>query len=188
MFPFSEIDRLALIQALANSGLGLTNNSTPAQIYAALATKFPPTRSWIVSGWGVSSNPAGIKNTFECNNSYVKLTLLQQGDQYGYEFTLTASSPAFDISSFKSLSLVGTSYMSNYGNGYIDLINQSNGGTSRLYTHTNIGKIDTINTSMNVASLSGNYYLRYTIPGRGGTNGSYNIGSYIYLTKALLAA
>ncbi len=36
VFPFSEIDKAVLISALANSGTGLTINSTPEQIYNAL--------------------------------------------------------------------------------------------------------------------------------------------------------
>lgn len=36
-----EINKIDLINALANSGLGLTPSSTPAQIYAALNRVFP---------------------------------------------------------------------------------------------------------------------------------------------------
>ncbi len=48
-FKKKGIDKAVLISALANSGTGLTINSTPEQIYNALQSRFPSGRNFITS-------------------------------------------------------------------------------------------------------------------------------------------
>lgn len=184
---------------MANSGLGLTHSSTPAQIYAALATKFPPTKSMIVPGWTLSgNNPA---TSLISNTSYVKMTM---GNHQTRGVTSNMISPVFDITSFKSLALLGESYKitgNTSSNGYtpkIYLVNNSTGGRTLVYEHPNYGTKKTTNqiaVTHNTASLTGNYYLLGEIYSYEGvdsngnsSNGSTNVGAYIYLTKALLSA
>lgn len=189
VFPFSEIDRLELIHALANSGLGLTENSTPEEIYAALATKFPPTKSWIIPGWYTSGNNAS--SSIHSGNDYVQMVISASG-YYG-SVTTYMTSPTIDVTTFKTLKIEGQSRRStgNPTEGYqpeLYLINASTGGSTLLFKGTSGGSapvIDTINVSRNIASLTGNYYLKGKI---GNYEDGQNNGAYIYLAKALLSA
>lgn len=189
VFPFSEIDRLELIYALANSGLGLTEDSTPAQIYAALAKKFPPTKSWIVPGWSLGGNPAA--SSIHSGNDYVKMTIYASG---GGSMITYCNSPAIDLTAFKTLSITGEGRRStgNPTDGYqpkLYLVNTSNGSSTLLFKGTSGqfsgATIDAININMNVSSLTGNYLLRGEISNY---QDGQNNGAYIYLTKALLSA
>lgn len=73
VFPFSEIDRAKLIDALSSSGLGLTIDSTPEQIYNALKAKFPDDIVFFDNGIYDPENISftlGIKSALGKNNIY----------------------------------------------------------------------------------------------------------------------
>lgn len=194
-----EISKYELVNALANSGLGLTQNSTPAQIYAALATKFPPNKSMIVAGWTLTKD-VYVTASVVSNTSQVKLTFVKQVE-YSLGQLAYYDSPGFDISTFKTLELEGTSYRytnnetSSEYNPAILLINKNTNAAVELFRHPNNGgyggSSNQIKKTINVASYTGMYYLRMQIfsyhsePNHGNGN---NASSYINLTKALLSA
>ena len=73
VFPFNEIDRAKLIDALSSSGLGLTIDSTPEQIYKALKAKFPNDIVFFDNGIYDPENISftlGIKSALGKNNIY----------------------------------------------------------------------------------------------------------------------
>ncbi len=181
-----EISKEQLIAVLANSGLGLTLDSTPEEIYAALATKFPQQLSMLVPGW-ISSGVLTLSCT--SNTSSVKMTVSSTPTEgHGYY-----TSPAFDITAFQTLQIVGSAYKAGMNDGSggayrpsVHLINVVTGAIIELYRHVGTQKVtENINKTVSLAGYSGKYSLRldiFSYP----NDSSKNNGSYINLTKALL--
>lgn len=194
VIPFSSEASYAasLYNALKPSGL-VNANMTFNQLIAVVASQNPTTYSLIRSGWTVGTAGGAITPSASSNGSAVTLKIASQTGMYAYAYY---TSPAINISSFKTLTLQGSSYKVT-GNPYgsddyrpkVKLLNASGAEVTTLYAHPNYDKGNTtytINTSYNCSSLSGNYYLRLQLFSYSATD-STNVGSYITLTKALFS-
>lgn len=108
VFPFSEIDKALLVEALSNSGLGITMQSTSEQIYAALASYFGTytvIRVKTISALDTNSEVyiyKGITNKMDNASGYKNESLLSSfkafnGNRYAYgNFVITYSnSPSY---------------------------------------------------------------------------------------------
>ena len=180
-----EISKEQLIAVLANSGLGLTLDSTPEEIYAALAIKFPQQLSMLVSGWIYS----GVVNaSVGSNDTRVTMTVTSTPSPGWAEYT----SPAIDITAFRTLQLVGAAYKftSNGSDVYaprIFLLDQYGKQVASLYQHSGKEKvIENINKVINVIGYTGKYSLQLAIYSYN-NDSSKNDSAYISLSKALLA-
>lgn len=194
VIPFSSEASYAasLYNALKPSGL-VNANMTFNQLIAVVASQNPTTYTLIRSGWTVGTAGGAITPSASSNGSAVTLKIASQTAKNGYVYY---TSPAINISSFKTLTLQGSSYKVT-GNPYgsddyrpkVKLLNASGVEVTTLYAHPNYDKEKTtytINTSYNCSSLSGNYYLRLQLFSYSATD-STNVGSYITLTKALFS-
>ncbi len=194
VIPFSSEASYAasLYNALKPSGL-VNANMTFNQLIAVVASQNPTTYSLIRSGWTVGTAGGAITPSASSNGSAVTLKIASQTGMHAYAYY---TSPAINISSFKTLTLQGSSYKVT-GNPYgsddyrpkVKLLNASGAEVTTLYAHPNYDKGNTtytINTSYNCSSLSGNYYLRLQLFSYSATD-STNVGSYITLTKALFS-
>ena len=194
VIPFSSEASYAasLYNALKPSGL-VNANMTFNQLIAVVASQNPTTYSLIRSGWTVGTAGGAITPSASSNGSAVTLKIASQTGMHDYAYY---TSPAINISSFKTLTLQGSSYKVT-GNPYgsddyrpkVKLLNASGAEVTTLYAHPNYDKGNTtytINTSYNCSSLSGNYYLRLQLFSYSATD-STNVGSYITLTKALFS-
>lgn len=194
VIPFSSEASYAasLYNALKPSGL-VNANMTFNQLIAVVASQNPTTYSLIRSGWTVGTAGGAITPSASSNGSAVTLKIASQTGMNAYAYY---TSPAINISSFKTLTLQGSSYKVT-GNPYgsddyrpkVKLLNASGAEVTTLYAHPNYDKGNTtytINTSYNCSSLSGNYYLRLQLFSYSATD-STNVGSYITLTKALFS-
>ena len=194
VIPFSSEASYAasLYNALKPSGL-VNANMTFNQLIAVVASQNPTTYSLIRSGWTVGTAGGAITPSASSNGSAVTLKIASQTGMRAYAYY---TSPAINLSSFKTLTLQGSSYKVT-GNPYgsddyrpkIKLLNASGAEVTTLYTHPNYDKEKTtytINTSYNCSSLSGNYYLRLQLFSYSATD-STNVGGYITLTKALFS-
>ena len=191
-----EIDKAQLITALANSGLGLTQESTPEQIYVALALAFSETYDIPLSGWAVSGTATG-KVTSD-GSTYIKGTLTSRKNLYG-AYDVYVTSPTFDLSRFKSLVIRGISVRvtNNTSSGYSPKLYlvSANGTETLLYeqknsTGENISQ--SISITYNVSGITGKYYLKMALHGHHGDGGgdyagNDNIGTYIQLNKPYLS-
>lgn len=194
VIPFSSEASYAasLYNALKPSGL-VNANMTFNQLIAVVASQNPTTYSLIRSGWTVGTAGGAITPSASSNGSAVTLKIASQTGMHAYAYY---TSPAINLSSFKTLTLQGSSYKVT-GNPYgsddyrpkVKLLNASGAEVATLYAHPNYDKEKTtytINTSYNCSSLSGNYYLRLQLFSYSATD-STNVGSYITLTKALFS-
>lgn len=194
VIPFSSEASYAaaLYNALKPSGL-VNANMTFNQLIAVVASQNPATYSLIRSGWTVGTAGGAITPSASSNGSAVTLKIASQTGMSSYVYY---TSPAINLSSFKTLTLQGSSYKVT-GNPYgsddyrpkVKLLNASGVEVTTLYAHPNYDKEKTtytINTSYNCSSLSGNYYLRLQMFSYSSTD-STNVGSYITLTKALFS-
>lgn len=194
VIPFSSEASYAasLYNALKPSGL-VNANMTFNQLIAVVASQNPTTYSLIRSGWTVGTAGGAITPSASSNGSAVTLKIASQTGMNAYAYY---TSPAINLSSFKTLTLQGSSYKVT-GNPYgsddyrpkIKLLNASGAEVTTLYAHPNYDKEKTtytINTSYNCSSLSGNYYLRLQLFSYSATD-STNVGGYITLTKALFS-
>lgn len=194
VIPFSSEASYAasLYNALKPSGL-VNANMTFNQLIAVVASQNPTTYSLIRSGWTVGTAGGAITPSASSNGSAVTLKIASQTGMKAYAYY---TSPAINLSSFKTLTLQGSSYKVT-GNPYgsddyrpkIKLLNASGVEVTTLYAHPNYDKEKTtytINTSYNCSSLSGNYYLRLQLFSYSATD-STNVGGYITLTKALFS-
>lgn len=194
VIPFSSEASYAasLYNALKPSGL-VNANMTFNQLIAVVASQNPTTYSLIRSGWTVGTAGGAITPSASSNGSAVTLKIASQTGMSAYAYY---TSPAINLSSFKTLTLQGSSYKVT-GNPYgsddyrpkIKLLNASGAEVTTLYAHPNYDKEKTtytINTSYNCSSLSGNYYLRLQLFSYSATD-STNVGGYITLTKALFS-
>ena len=194
VIPFSSEASYAaaLYNALKPSGL-VNANMTFNQLIAVVASQNPATYSLIRSGWTVGTAGGAITPSASSNGSAVTLKIASQTGMNSYVYY---TSPAINLSSFKTLTLQGSSYKVT-GNPYgsddyrpkVKLLNASGVEVTTLYAHPNYDKEKTtytINTSYNCSSLSGNYYLRLQLFSYSSTD-STNVGSYITLTKALFS-
>lgn len=194
VIPFSSEASYAasLYNALKPSGL-VNANMTFNQLIAVVASQNPTTYSLIRSGWTVGTAGGAITPSASSNGSAVTLKIASQTGMGAYAYY---TSPAINLSSFKTLTLQGSSYKVT-GNPYgsddyrpkIKLLNASGAEVTTLYAHPNYDKEKTtytINTSYNCSSLSGNHYLRLQLFSYSATD-STNVGGYITLTKALFS-
>lgn len=194
VIPFSSEASYAaaLYNALKPSGL-VNANMTFNQLIAVVASQNPATYSLIRSGWTIGTAGGAITPSASSNGSAVTLKIASQTGMNSYVYY---TSPAINLSSFKTLTLQGSSYKVT-GNPYgsddyrpkVKLLNASGVEVTTLYAHPNYDKEKTtytINTSYNCSSLSGNYYLRLQMFSYSSTD-STNVGSYITLTKALFS-
>ena len=194
VIPFSSEASYAaaLYNALKPSGL-VNANMTFNQLIAVVASQNPATYSLIRSGWTVGTAGGAITPSASSNGSAVTLKIASQTGMNSYVYY---TSPAINLSSFKTLTLQGSSYKVT-GNPYgsddyrpkVKLLNASGVEVTTLYAHPNYDKEKTtytINTSYNCSSLSGNYYLRLQMFSYSSTD-STNVGGYITLTKALFS-
>ena len=194
VIPFSSEASYAaaLYNALKPSGL-VNANMTFNQLIAVVASQNPATYSLIRSGWTVGTAGGAITPSASSNGSAVTLKIASQTGKSSYVYY---TSPAINLSSFKTLTLQGSSYKVT-GNPYgsddyrpkVKLLNASGVEVTTLYAHPNYDRentTSTINTSYNCSSLSGNYYLRLQLFSYS-TDDSSNVGSYITLTKALFS-
>lgn len=194
VIPFSSEASYAaaLYNALKPSGL-VNANMTFSQLIAVVASQNPTTYSLIRSGWTVGTAGGAITPSASSNGSAVTLKIASQTGMSSYVYY---TSPAINLSSFKTLTLQGSSYKVT-GNPYgsddyrpkVKLLNASGVEVTTLYAHPNYDKEKTtytINTSYNCSSLSGNHYLRLQLFSYSSTE-STNVGSYITLTKALFS-
>lgn len=194
VIPFSSEASYAasLYNALKPSGL-VNANMTFSQLIAVVASQNPTTYSLIRSGWTVGTAGGAITPSVSSNGSAVTLKIASQTGMSSYAYY---TSPAINLSSFKTLTLQGSSYKVT-GNPYgsddyrpkVKLLNASGAEVATLYAHPNYDREKTtyaINTSYNCSSLSGNYYLRLQLFSYSSSD-STNVGSYITLTKALFS-
>lgn len=194
VIPFSNEASYAasLYNALKPSGL-VNANMTFSQLIAVVASQNPTTYSLIRSGWTVGTAGGAITPSASSNGSAVTLKIASQTGMSSYAYY---TSPAINLSSFKTLTLQGSSYKVT-GNPYgsddyrpkVKLLNASGAEVATLYAHPNYDRDKTtytINTSYNCSSLSGNYYLRLQLFSYS-TSDSSNVGGYITLTKALFS-
>lgn len=194
VIPFSNEASYAaaLYNALKPSGL-VNANMTFNQLIAVVASQNPTTYSLIRSGWTVGSAGGAITSSVSSNNSEVTLRIASQTGMNAYAYY---TSPAINLSSFKTLTLQGSSFKVT-GNPYgsddyrpkVKLLNASGAEVTTIYAHPNYDTGNTtytINTSYDCSSLSGNYYLRLQLFSYSSTD-STNVGSYIKLTKALFS-
>lgn len=194
VIPFSSEASYAasLYNALKPSGL-VNANMTFNQLIAVVASQNPTTYSLIRSGWTVGTAGGAITPSASSNGSAVTLKIASQTGMNAYAYY---TSPAINLSSFKTLTLQGSSYKVT-GNPYgsddyrpkVKLLNASGAEVTTLYAHPNYDKENTtytINTSYNCSSLSGNYYLRLQLFSYSAAD-STNVRSYITLTKALFS-
>ena len=194
VIPFSSEASYAaaLYNALKPSGL-VNANMTFNQLIAVVASQNPATYSLIRSGWTVGTAGGAITPSASSNGSAVTLKIASQTGMSSYVYY---TSPAINLSSFKTLTLQGSSYKVT-GNPYgsddyrpkVKLLNASGVEVTTLYAHPNYDKEKTtytINTSYNCSSLSGNHYLRLQLFSYSATD-STNVGGYITLTKALFS-
>lgn len=194
VIPFSSEASYAasLYNALKPSGL-VNANMTFSQLIAVVASQNPTTYSLIRSGWTVGTAGGAITPSASSNGSAVTLKIASQTGMNSYAYY---TSPAINLSSFKTLTLQGSSYKVT-GNPYgsddyrpkVKLLNASGAEVATLYAHPNYDRDKTtytINTSYNCSSLSGNYYLRLQLFSYS-TSDSSNVGGYITLTKALFS-
>ena len=194
VIPFSSEASYAaaLYNALKPSGL-VNANMTFNQLIAVVASQNPTTYSLIRSGWTVGSAGGAIKSSASSNNSEVTLRIASQTGMNAYAYY---TSPAINLSSFKTLTLQGSSFKVT-GNPYgsddyrpkVKLLNASGAEVATIYAHPNYDTGNTtytINTSYDCSSLSGNYYLRLQLFSYSASD-STNVGSYITLTKALFS-
>ncbi len=194
VIPFSSEASYAaaLYNALKPSGL-VNANMTFNQLIAVVASQNPTTYSLIRSGWTVGTAGGAVTPSTSSNGSAVTLKIASQTGMNAYAYY---TSPAINLSSFKTLTLHGSSYKVT-GNPYgsddyrpkVKLLNASGVEVTTLYAHPNYDREKTtytINTSYNCSSLSGNYYLRLQLFSYSSTD-STNVGSYITLTKALFS-
>lgn len=158
-----EIEKAKIIEALSSSGLGLTQQSTPEQIYTALASAFPGN---INSPLTVSGSQATSPNiTYNWYGSAYNLTGYKKlsvtvtanwADYYDWNYT-----EKYFYDRFRSIFGVGQSKTafskmvasSDYGNGY-----QMTG------TYTQQLELD-------VSDLIGNYYIGVGTKGWNGAQG-----------------
>ncbi len=180
-----EISKEQLIAVLANSGLGLTLDSTPEEIYAVLATKFPQQLSMLVSGWIYSGTPnASVKS----DDTRVTMTITSTPLTGWAEY----NSPLFDFTAFKTLQFAGSAYKYTHNSGEvyaprIFLLDQDGKQVASLYQHNGKEKtIENINKTVNIAGYTGKYSLQLAIYSYN-NDSSKNDGAYISLSKALLA-
>ena len=194
VIPFSNEASYAaaLYNALKPSGL-VNANMTFNQLIAVVASQNPTTYSLIRSGWTVSSAGGAVTPSASSNNSEVTLRIASQAGMNSYAYY---TSPAINLSSFKTLTLQGSSFKVT-GNPYgsddyrpkVKLLNASGAEVATIYAHPNYNTGNTtytINTSYNCSSLSGNYYLRLQLFSYSASD-STNVGAYIKLTKALFS-
>lgn len=194
VIPFSSEASYAaaLYNALKPSGL-VNANMTFSQLIAVVASQNPTTYSLIRSGWTVGTAGGAITPSASSNGSAVTLKIASQTGMSSYVYY---TSPAINLSSFKTLTLQGSSYKVTdniYGSDdyrpKVKLLNASGVEVTTLYAHPNYDRkntTSTINTSYNCSSLSGNYYLRLQLFSYS-TDDSSNVGGYITLTKALFS-
>lgn len=194
VIPFSSEASYAaaLYNALKPSGL-VNANMTFNQLIAVVASQNPATYSLIRSGWTVGTAGGAITPSASSNGSAVTLKIASQTGMSSYVYY---TSPAINLSSFKTLTLQGSSYKvtdNPYGSDdyrpKVKLLNASGVEVTTLYAHPNYDKEKTtytINTSYNCSSLSGNHYLRLQLFSYSATD-STNVGGYITLTKALFS-
>lgn len=178
----------ALVAALQYSGLGITNETTFAEITDILSGVYPEYLSLLSSGWTVTTTYAGARKTQYSGTD--KVYLYSQPHNKNYD-NVTANtyytSPTFDITQFKTLDIAGV-YSNNDGSyyQYIELI--VNGSTVNLFTCNNLNVINgTISKTVDVSSYTGNAQLRI----RHTVYWSLDINDYkiqTTLTKALLKA
>lgn len=187
VYPFSsgDIDKERLLEALQYSGLGLTEDSTAEEIYAALASLFPAIYSLLIPGW-VASGAAVY--TEHCDTDYVEFfitTTKKAGCTMYYD------SPTFDIDAYKDLTLVGTLKEGWAGSSYkwyIYLVNYAD-QTDIITVYSSSGEgrsvIQNINKIFDVSQYKGTYYLRLKtyISIDKNTNAVIGAKSYMNLTK-----
>lgn len=171
--PFSsgEIDKAQLLEALAYSGLGLTEESTAEEIYEALANRFPAYFDMLSLPFTTTGSFTKSGNTFT----------LKPGSTW---VETAAYTPFVDFTPFHNIELSGTLSIGIYGSAdpswvYLELCPE-NGALSIV----NVGTLTASPSSMNLATkdisnLTGNYRLQL----RGRT---YNDGITAVINKALL--
>ena len=182
----------ALYNALKPNKL-VNANMTFSQLIAVVASQNPTTYSLIRSGWTVSTAGGAVTPSASSNGSTVTLKIAAQAGESCYAYY---TSPAINLSGFKTLTLQGTSYKvtGNRSNDdyrpKVKLLNASGAEVATIYAHptrdTQLNTTGTIQTAYNCSSLRGNYYLRlqlFTYK----TYDSSNVNAYITLTKALLS-
>ena len=163
MFPFSEIDKSLLVDALAHSGMGITMQSTAEQIYAAFKNKYPAyitlyDNGSVASGYSIYSN---YKNAGSGTDGDTVASgfgrMISQGGGYAYTFIRQE----IDLSPFKTLYF--NVYISELWNGGVFTVGVANGiGTSftsysKKYTPYIKGQYYT--ASIDVSNLIGSYYI-----------------------------
>lgn len=108
VIPFSSEASYAaaLYNALKPSGL-VNANMTFNQLIAVVASQNPATYSLIRSGWTVDTAGGAITPSASSNGSAVTLKIASQTGMSSYVYY---TSPAINLSSFKTLTLQGSSY------------------------------------------------------------------------------
>lgn len=158
VFPFSEVDKNALLEALSASGLNINADSTPEEIYAELKRAFP----------GNISSALSLSRTFKPSNSDVVSDYnIVKMNFYGLAYNLTG---------IKKLTFsINWSYHDNAGSGREKyLYNGCNlyvgVGLSKTGFSKSNYKVVAVNDDRNdqsgsftieldVSSLTGNYYI-----------------------------
>lgn len=180
--PFGEIEREKLLLALQNSGLGLTMQSTPEQIYTALANKFPGkvilfNNGTFASGYGIGTahyapGSSASNTAFHTRNSKVTVS--------GGAITTTVSAKGaagdknwsaswylnkmIDLTSYKRLVVVCSA--KNGGTSSILKIGKSIPTTG--YDPNSIAVAKSVNVpnagtfEMDLSNIAGSYYIWYT--------------------------
>ncbi len=156
VFPFSEVDKSALIEALSSSGLNINADSTPEEIYTELkrafpgnifssiitTTSYPNNALWasptpIYAWYGARYNLTGYKSiTFNINYYYFEWRSSQEKYYYNIHNYLCGVALSAGSSFIRSKGLTNIGQHSN--------------------TNTMQG---TVNITLDVADLEGYYYI-----------------------------
>ena len=142
--PFSEIYKNQIIDALSNTNLDLTYDSTWEEIIIGLNTLFPEQlnllTSFTSSDWSKSSN----KGTVSISTSGVTLSIQSNGSAYA-----NATSPEFDLTHFNKL-VVTTSRDGNTTKGGLS----ATGGDGWKMTHDG-GTMSLTSGTKDISALTG---------------------------------
>lgn len=157
-----EIDRVKLITALTNSGLGLTLQSTPEQIYATLAAKFPGiivlyNNGTYAAGYSHLNGHSSASSATNASGFF----LLATSTDYAYAFI----NPSVDLTAYKSLKITYT-IEEQYSGGYLE-VGCSKSIGSALSNYSRFTQTGSSVATINVSSLIGNYYVGAVAHGGG---------------------